>query len=270
MSYRFRERLAIGCLLLVMATWACLAVPTSVFVVHCEPTKATSMMWLELADLVSLADQYAVPLSIDFTGQWAQMILDDPSKIALIEAWLSQGHEIGCHHHGYWGTKDRGSTWDGYTNTPLQQIASEDRHLFRGTMEEYMALLNALPGERRSGCMGSTNTEDAMDYPCQLEYSTAGHAAEDGVTVPETLSPNECSVIQIGHMLIAGQERGALPSLYDQTDDAVIFGVNGHVYNYADFPEQFEAWFAYLASMDVAGQFRGTVSGVLDDWRSKD
>ena len=45
--------------------------PVSFFVVHCEPTRANEGMFLEMTKLVSLADQFAVSLTIDFTAQWA-------------------------------------------------------------------------------------------------------------------------------------------------------------------------------------------------------
>lgn len=252
-------------IVLLFAAGTASALPISIFVVHCEPTRANPMMWLELTSLVALADEHSVPLSIDFTPQWATIILSDPSKLAALESWIAGGHEIGCHHHGYWGTKDRGSTWDGYTNTQLSEIETDDRDKFLGTMDDYMALLNALPGVRRSGCLGGgSDSEDAVDYPCQIEYSTQGHALEHAVTQPVVVEIGDCQVIEIGHALIASQERGALQDLYLQTDDAHVFGVVGHVYNYADFPGQFEQWFAFLASLDEAGECRETVAGILD------
>ena len=250
----------------LLFAWMGAAVPVSVFVVHCEPTKANPIMWLALCDLVLLADQYAIPLSIDFTPQWAAMILDDTAKLETVQSWIDDGHEIGCHHHGYWGTKEHGSTWDGYTNTPVSELDLADRAQYLGTMADFMALLNALPGERRSGCLGCSVEGDEIDYPCQLEYSTQGHALEDALAVPELIDRNGCQILEIGHALIASQERGALQDLYINTDDVCVFGVNGHVYNYADFSLQFEVWFAYLASLDATGVRRGTVSEVLDGW----
>jgi len=227
-------------------------------------------MWNELAKLVALADVYVMPLSIDFTPQWAGMILDDPDKVSTVEEWIANGHEVGCHHHGYWGTKERGSTWDGYTNTPLDDLDPSDRSQFLGTMEEFMTLLNALPGERRSGCMGSAAFADAVDYPCQLEYSTQGYALDDVAVAPETLLRNECQVVEIGHGLIASQDRGALQTLYQSTSDDVVFGVNGHVYNFAASPMQFNKWFRFLHDIDESGTSRGTVSEILDAWPAID
>ena len=54
-----------------------IALPMSVFVVHCAPTRADSLLWNELVKLVALADVYRVPLSIGFTPQLAGILLHD-------------------------------------------------------------------------------------------------------------------------------------------------------------------------------------------------
>lgn len=266
--HRLLSRRLIIVIVFLFVAWEAAGLPASVFVVHCEPTRANLTMWIELTNLVALAETYSVPLSIDFSPQWATMILEDESKIDALETWIAFGHEIGCHHHGYWGTKQRGSTWDGYTNTPISEIDPEDRDSHLGSMVDYMSLLNALPGERRSGCLGMSSSQDVIDYPCQLVYSTQGHALEDAVSQPTIVSFNDCEILELTHALIASQERGAMQDLYLQTDDAHVFGVVGHVYNYSAFPEQFEQWFSFLASLDPSGGSRNTVSGLLDEWAS--
>jgi len=240
--------------------------PMSVFVVHCEPTNANEILWRELVDLVALADRFRVPLSIDFTAQWAEMILADEQKVAALEAWIDAGHEIGCHHHAYWSVMERSATWDGYTDTPVDEILSKDRADYRGTMDDYFALLTALPGERRSGCLGASDERDEADWPCELVYSTVGHAVEDAVSEPTERTIGACRVTETGHALIVGADRGALRALYAATDPGMVFGVVGHVYNYAEFPMAFEQWFAYLNVDDPTGLRRATVSELLDGW----
>lgn len=223
-------------------------------------------MWNALTDLVALADEHRIPLSIDLTAQWASMILEDEEKLDAVVRWLAAGHEIGCHHHGYWGTKHRTSTWDGYTNTPLADIAPQDRAQYVGTMDDYMAVLNALPGERTSGCLGGSITADAIDHPCQIVYSTQGHALEDSISRPITEARGNCTITEIGHAVLVTQETRVLQDLYLSTSDANTFGVVGHVTNYAEMPHAFEAWFGFLQSQDPSGETRGTVSEVLAGW----
>ena len=92
--------------------------PRSCFVVHCEPTNADEAMFRELTDLVALAGLFEIPLTIDFTAQWAEMVLADTDKLVIVSSWLAAGHEISGHHHAYWATLDRDAQWAGYTNTP--------------------------------------------------------------------------------------------------------------------------------------------------------
>ena len=242
-------------------------IPSSVFVVHCEPTKANENMWAELFKLVSMADTYAVPLTIDFTAQWAEMILADQSKLNQVSSWLDNGHEIACHHHAYWGTKERGSTWDGYTNTPLDEIDPQDLGQYKGNMEDYLSILNALPGSRTSGCLGCTaHPQDEKDWPCQIQLGTEGHSLEDAVSQPHQVTIGECQVTQIGHALIVSQGEGTLAELYTNTNPNTVFGVVGHVFNYAEFPIVFEEWFKFLHAQDSSGESRFTVSDLLEDW----
>lgn len=241
--------------------------PASVFVVHCEPTNANQHMWIKLVELVDLADSYHVPLSIDFPAQWAEMVLDDHFKQKVVEGWLENGHEIGGHHHAYWATKERSYTWDGYTNTPTKEIDPKDQKNYLGTMDDYMELLNALPGERTSGAMGTTGSpQDKQDWPCQLLYGTTGYALEDAVSQPQETTIGNCRITQIGHTLIVPQEGGALAELYANTVPDSIFGVVGHVFNYDEFPTAFEEWFKFLHEQDPSGERRSTVTALLEDW----
>ena len=255
--------------LILPAVMAC-GQPTSVFVVHCEPTNADPVHWAALVDLVALADRNGVALSIDFTAQWAEMILADEGKTAAVGGWLDDGHEIGCHHHPYWTLLERPATWDGYTSTAIDEILPEHRVDYRGAMDDYMTLLDALPGERRSGCLGLSDPRDEADGLCSLVYSTAGHAVEDAVSGPVERTIGGCAVTEIGHALLVVAERGALRALYEETSEDAIFGVIGHVYNYIEFPLAFEGWFEFLQARDPAGELRGTVSAVLDARSSPD
>ncbi|MBN1859712.1 hypothetical protein JW848_11010 [Candidatus Bipolaricaulota bacterium] len=259
-------RALLAVLVICLITLFAAGMPTSVFVVHCEPTRANPLMWLQLVDLVAQADAYNVPLSIDFTPQWASMILEDAAKIEAIRNWIAAGHEVGCHHHGYWGTKERGSTWDGYTNTSIGELDPADQAHFLGTMDVYMSLLNSLPGERLSGCMAGSHAGDDIDYPCQLRYATIGYSLDHVATTPTEIVRNGCDVVEIGHGLIASQDQAALRALYETTSDDATFGVNGHVYNFAALPQAFIEWFRYLHALDPAGNARGTVSSVLEEW----
>jgi len=243
--------------------------PVSCFVVHCEPTNAAEGMFHALTELVSLADECAIPLTIDFTAQWAEMILADEEKLAAVAAWIEAGHEVGGHHHAYWATLERGATWDGYTNTPASDIRPEDRPRLRGTMDDYMGLLLALPGERTSACMGLDDALDQIDWPEGLSYGTSGHALEHCVSRPARMDCGGTDVWVISHGLIL-QLPGALANLYAATDEKAVFAVVGHVYNFAEDRRSFESWFRFLNGRDPTGVRRRTVTGAIEEWMASD
>jgi hypothetical protein len=243
------------------------ALPLSCFVVHCEPTNANEAMFRELIDLVALADEWGIPLSIDFTAQWAEMVLADDEKVSALQSWLDVGHEIACHHHSYWATLDRGAQWDGYTNTPLAEILPSMQDLYRGTMDDYMGLLTALPGERTSACMGLGDENDLIDWPEELPYSTSGHTLEDCVSEPFVVDYAGADAWQITHGLIL-QDPGALSQLYESTPPEKVFAVVGHVYNFQEGRRPFEFWFRYLHGGDPDGARRRTVAALMEEWVS--
>jgi hypothetical protein len=168
--------------------------PYSCFVIHCEPTRANEPMFDALVELVETASSYHVRLTIDVAPQWAEMILADPAKVSSVASWVDAGHEIGCHHHPYWSTKDRPASWDGYTNTPVADLPLRDREQRLGDMEDYMKLLNALSGVRTSACMGLEAERDRADWPCQLRYGTVGYSLDDAVSEPQLALYGDCAV----------------------------------------------------------------------------
>jgi len=240
--------------------------PLSCFVIHCEPTKASEESFLALTDLVERATAAAVPLTIDFTAQWAELILESEEKVGTVAQWMADGHEVGCHHHPYWSTQSRAATWDGYTDTPASVLAAASLVSYRGTMDDYMGLLDALPGDRVTACMGLENERDAIDWPCQIRYSTVGHTLEDAVSKPYQAAHDGCVSWQVTHSLLPAQEPGALQMLYLGASHTDVFGVVGHVYNYVDDPHPFIVWFRFLSEADAQAAYRGTVSQVIERW----
>jgi len=243
------------------------AVPVSCFVVHAEPTQVDEVAFASLVDLVSLADDHHVPLTILFTAQWAGFILADPAKVATVQTFMTHGHEIGAHHHAYWGTLDHAAVWDGYTNTPLERLAAPDRLRFRGTMVEYWELVSSLPGTRETACMG-LGEEDAVDWICDLHYSTFGHTSSDAVSEPTAITVNGCDALQIRHALLVEPAPGELAALYAGTADDVLFAVVAHVSDYAERPAVVARWFDVLAAQDAAGARRATAAAAVQAWRA--
>lgn len=241
------------------------AFPVSVFVVHCEPTNATPMMFLKLEEMVHLADQENVPMTILMTPQWANMVTGDATMQEKVEDWAASGHEIGCHHHPYWITKTRPVSWDGYTNTPYEELDAADQPLYLGDMDSFWEPFSHLSADINTGCMGGEE-EDKKDWFEQLIYSTQGNAVDDAVTVPTIAEFEELEAWQIGHCFLYGSDSALLRPLYLATSDDSLFGVNCHVYNYDEADTPVRHWFDFLRSYDDRGDYRKTVSDAISDY----
>jgi len=87
-----------------------LDIPWSFFAVHFEihTSGKDSVMapdvWQNMVNTVELANQYNVPLTIMFWPGSAQYALASPGRIAQVRDWQAQGHEIGIHNQGCYGT----------------------------------------------------------------------------------------------------------------------------------------------------------------------
>ena len=238
--------------------------PYAVFVVHCEPKNADPASFLQLRDMVVKADQHQVKLTIDFTPQWAEMILEHPVFSDLVTNWHEAGHELGAHHHPYWVSKTRGTNWDGYTNTPQENLLGSDGENYLGDMDDYLALLNELPGTRTSGTLGLGEPPDAIDWPQDLLYSAAGHAFEDIVSRPQKVEYAGHVVWQMKHGLLSNGLPEQVENAYAAAVPGDIVAVVTHVSNYEDFPQAVENYFAFLGSQDPSGNTLVTVTEAMN------
>lgn len=263
---KFRRLLAPGVILVLLwgMTPLVSANPYAVFVVHCEPKNAEPASFLELRDMVVKADQHQVKLTIDFTPPWVEMIMDNPVFLDSVTNWYEAGHELGGHHHPYWVSKTRGTSWDGYTNTPRENLLDDDGDDYLGDMDDYLALLNELPGTRTSGTLGLGEPPDAIDWPHDLLYSAEGHAFEDIVGRPQKVEYAGHAVWQMKHGLFWNSLPEQVENAYAAAVPGDIVAVVTHVSNYEDFPQAVENYFDFLGSQDPSGNSLVTVTQAMN------
>jgi hypothetical protein len=241
--------------------------PVSVFVVHCEPGNASLYHYLNLVELVGLADQHNIRLTILLTSQWAQMIASDPTKLDDVEGWVSSGHEIGCHHHPYWMSLTVPAGWDGYTDTPYEDILPEYQPFYQGDMTDYWAPFDSLPEAPVTGCFGCAE-EDEIDWFEWLTYSTHGNTLEHAVSQPYTVDFAGDEATEIGHGQIYGQDMDVVEDTYLDTTEEYLFGIVVHVYNFDEDSLPATSWFQFLYDRDEQGEYRKTVSEAIEEYGS--
>ncbi|MBI5002103.1 hypothetical protein HZC31_01845 [Candidatus Woesearchaeota archaeon] len=239
---------------------------TAFISIHMEPgsnpstTDYPALHWTDLVNLVALADEYNVKLSLVFNPQWATYILDDEEKLTLLRSWEANGHEIGLHHHG-----PHHGGWNGYTD----QEEYKDYLKYIGTVEEMMNLVNQLPVSGQVLVAGIGAEEDVdYDWPEDIIYETDGGADPEGdiLSNPTTNTYNDHSVIslrhaqyQVGKMSLTLEQ---IESYLQEPQTEEYMGIVFHEKNYAEDPEKIEELFQLFQEYDVKVK---TVQNIMEE-----
>lgn len=133
-----------------------------------------------LEEIVAKADAYNFSLTLMFSPQWSDYIVDN-NKLEQVQEWQSNGHEIGIHHH-----RINHGNWDGYTDYPEDEAIAQrtakkgagNEETYLGTLDDYMAKVNRLNPDINSGCSNTGN--DVQSIPDAIIYDTCSGFANFG------------------------------------------------------------------------------------------
>ncbi len=133
--------------------------------VHLEPNDAQtiSSQWKLLEELVDLSGEYNIKLTLSFTPQWAQYILDNNEALLQLNSWEEEGYEVAVHHHGVSHV-----TWDGYTNA----MPFKKRTDYKGDMNDLMSLVQSISTKQ---VLSGSMTDEDTDWPAGLLYRSYGN-----------------------------------------------------------------------------------------------
>jgi len=132
-----------------------------------------------LKRMIAKADQYDIKLTLMFAAQWADHISESPERMAELESWKMQGHEIAAHHHSIYH-----GNWDGYTDYSEEEAEAQrieqgvEPEEYLGTLEDYTDKLKKLNQDVKSGCMNEEHDKRAM--PEAIIYGTCSGFANCG------------------------------------------------------------------------------------------
>ena len=246
--------------------------------IHMEPGTANKEMFEELKKFVKLADTYNIKLTLLFTPQWAEMILDDPEKTKIINSWKNEGHEIGGHHHGpnVW-------PWDGYSDLnseeidkvraarpqiPVaQEVAKKEKYL--GNMQSFMTLLNRLAGEKIKVI---TMSNEIQDWPDGVPYAAGGRHLVEALSIPRKVAFRGHQVVKVSSVtfkpgkIVEYNEEITLQQMKDKflSSQPGIFGTVSHPEDYKKDPQMYENFFKFLHSIDQSGKHSKTVTQIIE------
>ena len=215
------------------------------FAIHCEPQ--TTHLFPQLIHLVETANRYGVPLTIEFTPQWVEMIMADSNKIKRVREWQSQGHEIAAQHHSLYHPY-----WDGFTNYPASVIQSLGKtNAYRGTMEDFRAILEPIGGDSlmlTMGGPGRVDPDSSVDWQPDFIYRTGGgRQPQRAFSSPRIVGMGSYSICQIDYSFLENQEDvDILKELYNQMSEIDVVGAVTHVFNFAADSNYVVDWFRFV------------------------
>ncbi|MEW6195165.1 MAG: hypothetical protein AB1521_08425 [Bacteroidota bacterium] len=173
-----------------------------------------------------MADTEGIPLTIEFTPQWAEYIASDQFKLSLLKEWQKKGHEIGAHHHGI----EVGAGWDGFTNHTQNEITFPD--MYRGDMNDFISIINSIKGD---SLITTAGIGDTVDLHPQFRFWTYGHTLDDAVSNPELFNILGNNYWRITYCFVGDTATvKALINKYRNTAGYCLFGMVTHVFNFDD------------------------------------
>ncbi len=252
----------------------------SFFVIHCDPGYADDTHWNTLMKMADSASFYNVPLTMEFSPQWVNMILSDPNKIMRVRTWQQNGHEIAGHHHGIYHCM-----WDSLTNYPVDSIQANqpvytyvngswvsncDSGIFKSPMQPFFDSLDVLAGDSLLLTWGASDDYPEVDlYPGLLYRTTGGRdTATQGFSNPytETYGPTTLStgvfgpytVCLIDYFFLYDQsDVNAMQMLYNNVNFSgqyKVVGVVTHVFNVKNQNQNLPGNFFYQWLRFISGK----------------
>lgn len=243
----------------------------SFFVIHCDPDFADNLHYQRLQEMVDSADAYGVPLTIQMSPTWVDLVLADSAKFDTIRAWQTRGHEIAAHHHGI-----HHCYWDEYTNYPSDSIAHHqptggacDSGTFIANMVGVWDNLDSIAGDSMMMTWGSSDSFPAVDMHPNIKYRTDGgrdtaiqgfsniYTATWGPTTIDATTYGPYTVCSIDYFFI--ENMGTVTDMIALYNDSVGYsgqfntvGVVTHTFDYHEAiiqggPNYFIVWLNFIS-----------------------
>jgi hypothetical protein len=241
--------------------------------------------------MVQRADSYKMKLTLMFSAQFADHILESPERTAEVRQWKASGHEIAAHHHSIFH-----GNWDGYTavgrETALQQrIVGAQRspmvsatlaewggqpEPYLGTLDDFMDHVRSLDADVQSGCANDEGFPRAL--PDGILFDTcSGYAnfGSPGQTLQDDASADKGrnEYISVGkvngitrkwlchYQTVQPQRVAAAREVFRRMSAGVYGSVN---HSTAREFLAFCSWIDFLHSRDPEGRLSRTVASVID------
>jgi hypothetical protein len=230
--------------------------------------------YLVLEEIVNRADKYDMKLTLMFSAQWSDYIIDN-NKLNQVLLWEKNGHEIAIHHHSI-----NHGNWDGYTDyseteaiEKRKEIKGEKYESYLGTLDDFISKLKRLNHDINSGCSNAEN--DKFSMPDEIIYDTcSGYANHGEIRKLSDIDANKgrndyilsYDVNNITRYWLAHYQlyRGLdeAKEVFNTLDNNQVYGVVIH--SFKDEAESLYDFMEFLHEIDPFGKNSRTVSEVIE------
>lgn len=232
-----------------------------------------------LKKMIERANEYNIKLTLMFTAQWAEYISESPERMADLEEWKKQGHEIAAHHHSIYH-----GNWDGYTDYSQEEAEAQrisqncTPEEYLGTLDDYMAALKKINPNIKSGCVNDepdkNEMPDGIIYDTCSGYANRGEVGRRGAVMnPEEMGKNEYVSVGVWknitrkwltHFQITTAEReGKAEKLFLTLNSSQVYGAVTHSVM-GEQEAQFYEFLEFLHSKDPNAEKSRTVAEIIE------
>lgn len=255
--------------------------------IHCDPDFADETHFNFLQIMIDSCDARDIPLTLQFTPQWADLILNDPEKLDSLRAWQQRGHEVSSHHHGIYHCY-----YDGYTNYPLDSVVTNQQELgqncpidttITSAMLPFWNQIDSLAGPYPFKTWSASDENPAIDMYPDVPYRTDGgresadqafssvYTAQHGPTTIGNTTYGPYNTCSIDYYFI--DDTASVNEVQDLYNDSLSFsgqystvGVVTHVFDFKEasimLPPSQNFFYRWINFIEDRGN--KTVSEILD------
>jgi len=261
------------------------SIPYYFIAIHNEPLhdapdakQRIAKNYLTLKEMIARANKYNIKLTLMFTAQWADYISESPERMADLELWKKQGHEIAAHHHSIYHP----GSWDGYTDYSEEERRAQRIKLgkkpekYLGNLNDFIGKLKKINVDVKSGCVNDEYDKRVMPY--DIIYDTCSGFANYGepgrkVMDFETPLKGKNEYISVGivnnvkrkwlaHFQIITDERQKSAQTVFNSMKAGVYGAVVH--SNKEQAEPYYDFIEFLHSKDPDGKKSRTVSEIIE------
>jgi hypothetical protein len=138
-----------------------------------DSTNEIDIKFSHLIEMVNAADLSNIKLTMMFCPIWAEMFYESSSKLALLDEWQQNDHEIACYHRNIYS-----ADWDGYTDFTYDEALKVRQeitdnifaHEYAGNITDFINKLKLINSDIKSGYVQAGENGYSYELSSNLDF----------------------------------------------------------------------------------------------------